>query len=71
MLEGTQISTQKMISTEKKFLVGPIEFSHPAINLPSVKIFRFQICICLVSIFGAEKKHWEVIKGIMSAHFPV
>ena len=78
VLEGTQISTQKMISTEKKFLVGsnvlsnlPIEFSHPAINLPSVKIFRFQICIWSVSIFGAKKKHWEVTKGIMSAHFPV
>ena len=44
--------------TEKKFLVGsnvlsnlPFEFFRPAINLPSVKIFRFQICICSVSIF--------------------
>ena len=76
--EGTQISTQKMISTEKKFLVErnvldnlPFEFFYPAINFPSVKIFRFQTCICSVSIFGAKKKHWELIKGIMSAHFPV
>ena len=58
VLEDTQISTQKMISTEKKFLVGsnvlsnlPFEFVHPEINLSSVKIFRFQICICSVSIF--------------------
>ena len=79
VLEGTQISTQKMISTKKKIFVVrsnvlsniPIEFSHHAINLPSVKIFRFQIYICSVSIFGTEKKHWEVTKGIMSAHFPV
>ena len=55
--EGTQISTQKMISTEKKILVEqnvlgnlPFEFFHPAINFPSVKIFRFQIRICSVSI---------------------
>ena len=78
MREGTQISTQKMISTEKNFLVErnvlsnlPFEFFHPAINFPSVKIFRFQIRICSVSIFGAKKQHWEVTKGIMSAHFPV
>ena len=73
-----QMSTQKMISTEKNFLVErnvlgnlPFEFFHPATNLPSVKIFRFQTCICSVSIFGVKKKHWEVTKGVMSAHFSV
>ena len=78
MRQSAQISTQKMISTEKNFLVErnvlgnlPFEFFHPAINFPSVKIFRFQICICLVYIFGAETKHWEVTKSIMSAHFPL
>ena len=57
VLEGTQISTQKMISTEKKILVErnvlgnlPFEFFNPAINFSSVKIFRFQIRICSVSI---------------------
>ena len=74
--EGTQISTQKMISTEKNFLVErnvlgnlPFEFFHPAINFPSVKIFRFQIRICSVSIFGAKKNIGKSLKELCQPTF--
>ena len=77
MLEGTQISTQKMISTEKiKKLVErnvlgnvPFEFFHRAINCQSVKIFRSQIRICSVSIFGQNKNIGKSLKELCQPTF--